>query len=67
MIDDGSLDEQSRALALQNFRMHQGIAVLLMSLMCGSLGLNLTIASRVIMVDLWWNPSVEGIHCNLNY
>jgi SNF2 family DNA or RNA helicase len=31
-----------------------------MSLKCGALGLNLTTASRVILADCWWNPSVEG-------
>jgi len=30
-----------------------------MTLKAGGLGLNLTIASRVILVDPWWNPSAE--------
>ena len=33
--------------------------VLLVSLKSGSVGLNLTSASRVIMLDLWWNPAIE--------
>jgi len=33
--------------------------VLLVSLKAGSVGLNLTAASRVIMVDMWWNPAIE--------
>jgi SNF2 family DNA or RNA helicase len=33
--------------------------VLLVSLKSGSVGLNLTSASRVIMVDMWWNPAIE--------
>ena len=33
--------------------------ILLASLKCGGLGLNLTMASRVITLDPWWNYSVE--------
>lgn len=33
--------------------------ILLASLKCGSIGLNLTMASRVINVDPWFNNSVE--------
>ena len=35
------------------------IPVLLISMKCGSLGLNITAASNVILVDPWWNPTVE--------
>ena len=41
------------------FREDERVTVLLMSLKCGSLGLNLTCASRVVMVDPWWNPTTE--------
>ncbi len=33
--------------------------VLLVSLKAGGVGLNLTAASSVYMMDLWWNPAVE--------
>ena len=33
--------------------------VLLVSLKSGSVGLNLNSASRVIMLDMWWNPAIE--------
>lgn len=29
------------------------------SLKAGSTGLNLTCCSRVILLDLWWNPAIE--------
>ena len=31
----------------------------LISLKAGGVGLNLTGADTVILVDLWWNPAVE--------
>eukprot|EP00931_Biecheleriopsis_adriatica_P059917 TRINITY_DN35925_c0_g1_i1.p1 TRINITY_DN35925_c0_g1~~TRINITY_DN35925_c0_g1_i1.p1 ORF type:complete len:953 (-),score=180.90 TRINITY_DN35925_c0_g1_i1:116-2974(-) len=34
--------------------------VLLVSLMAGCVGLNLISASRLYMMDLWWNPSIEN-------
>merc|ERR1712224_575443 len=33
--------------------------VLLISLKAGGVGLNLVAATRVYMLDLWWNPAVE--------
>ncbi len=33
--------------------------MLLVSLKAASLGLNLTAANHVVLMDLWWNPSVE--------
>ncbi|MCJ1225630.1 hypothetical protein MMC12_002279 [Toensbergia leucococca] len=48
----------SRDKALQDFR-DSDTAVMIASLKCGGVGLNLTAASRVIYIDLWWNSSVE--------
>ncbi|KAK9702890.1 hypothetical protein K7432_011017, partial [Basidiobolus ranarum] len=33
--------------------------VLLISLKCGALGLNLTCANRGILLDVWWKPALE--------
>lgn len=45
--------------AASKFKKDKKNNVMLMSLRCGSLGLNITEASRVIFLDIWWNPSVE--------
>ncbi|KAL6520832.1 hypothetical protein OROGR_017401 [Orobanche gracilis] len=36
-----------------------GVDVMLMSLKAGNLGLNMVAACRVILLDLWWNPTTE--------
>jgi len=56
---DGSLPNNVREAALQSLRTDPDVRVLLCSLKCGSLGLNLTVASRVIIVEPFWNPFVE--------
>ena len=54
----GEMPHASRDKALQDFR-DSDTAVMIASLKCGGVGLNLTAASRVIYIDLWWNSSVE--------
>ncbi len=44
--------------SLERFRNDAETNVLLISLGCGSLGLNLTCANHVFLMDVWWNPSV---------
>ena len=56
---DGSMSQQARQRQLKRFKTRPDIKVMVMSLKAGSLGLNLTCASLVIMLDPWWNPSVE--------
>ncbi|KAG1460998.1 hypothetical protein G6F56_005821 [Rhizopus delemar] len=57
---DGSMDVRHRAQAVNKFYSDPNIKVLLVSTKCGSLGLNLTCANRVILLDVWWNPAVEN-------
>ncbi len=33
--------------------------VLVVSLKAAALGLNLTVANHVVLLDLWWNPTTE--------
>ncbi|PNS14965.1 hypothetical protein CAC42_2194 [Sphaceloma murrayae] len=56
---DGSLANPVREAALHSLRHDPSVRVLLCSLKCGSLGLNLTAASRVVIVEPFWNPFVE--------
>lgn len=56
---DGSMRNDAREAALQSLRTDPRTRVLLCSLKCGSLGLNLTAASRVVIVEPFWNPFVE--------
>lgn len=55
----GTMSHESRDKAIQNFGdPAKGRNILLASLQCGGLGLNLTMASRVISLDQWWNKAV---------
>lgn len=49
----------ARNKTIDTFRDDPEKLILIASLKCGGVGLNLTMASRVICVDLWWNNSVE--------
>ncbi|KAJ3196277.1 hypothetical protein HK101_009542 [Irineochytrium annulatum] len=57
---DGSMTADKRDEAVQQLEHDPNIMVILISLKCGSLGLNLTCANRVVMLDFWWNPAVEN-------
>lgn len=69
----GRMTHDARDKAIQTFADEESKIILIASLKCGGIGLNLTMASRVICVDLWWNSSVEQqgkayhplIHCRI--
>jgi superfamily II DNA or RNA helicase len=54
---DGST--RDRAGVVHRFQDAQGPPVMLVSLRAGGLGLNLTAADHVFLLDPWWNPAVE--------
>jgi SNF2 family DNA or RNA helicase len=54
---DGST--RDRGAVAGRFQAAEGPPVLLVSLGAGGLGLNLTAADHVFILDPWWNPAVE--------
>ena len=56
---DGSTTPAERERAIQNFQQNDDCRVFLISLKAGGVGLNLTAADYVYIVDPWWNPAVE--------
>ncbi|XP_019181191.1 PREDICTED: putative SWI/SNF-related matrix-associated actin-dependent regulator of chromatin subfamily A member 3-like 3 isoform X2 [Ipomoea nil] len=56
---DGKTQQKQREKVLNEFSETTEKMVLLMSLKAGGVGLNLTAASNVFLMDPWWNPAVE--------
>jgi len=56
---DGSTSAPDREKAIQRFQNDDEVRVFLISLKAGGVGLNLTAADYVYIVDPWWNPAVE--------
>jgi SNF2-related domain/Helicase conserved C-terminal domain len=56
---DGSTTAVERERAIQSFQRDESCRVFLISLKAGGVGLNLTAADYVYIVDPWWNPAVE--------
>jgi superfamily II DNA or RNA helicase len=54
---DGSTRDRGAVVA--GFQADAGPPVLLISLRAGGVGLNLTAADHVFLLDPWWNPAVE--------
>jgi len=53
------MSQPSRAVAIADFKADKTITVFLVSMHVGAVGLNLTEANHVFLVDPWWNPAVE--------
>ena len=56
---DGAMSADARREACRKFREQRGMRVMLLSLKAGGVGLNLTAARRVYLLDPWFNPAVE--------
>jgi non-specific serine/threonine protein kinase len=56
---DGGTSAADREKAVQDFQNNEETRVFLISLKAGGVGLNLTAADYVYIVDPWWNPAVE--------
>ncbi|KAJ5124593.1 Zinc finger RING-type [Penicillium bovifimosum] len=56
---DGSMTPAQRQKSIEHFMTKPEVEVFLVSLKAGGVALNLTEASRVFIVDPWWNPAAE--------
>jgi len=57
---DGKMTREARDATLVKFRKSGGPKVILISIKCGGVGLNLVTANRVINLDLSWNFAAES-------
>ncbi|KAH9886946.1 SNF2 family N-terminal domain-containing protein [Cubamyces lactineus] len=57
---DGKMSREAREYTLSQFRHPSGPKVILVSIKCGGVGLNLVSANRVINLDLAWNFATES-------
>lgn len=56
---DGSMNAKERGDAVDDFKHKASVQMMLVSLKAGNAGLNLNIASQVIILDPFWNPYIE--------
>jgi hypothetical protein len=56
---DGSMAAEERKRAVVQFQEEEDTRIFLISLKAGGVGLTLTAADYVYLVDPWWNPAVE--------
>ncbi|THU89973.1 hypothetical protein K435DRAFT_728656 [Dendrothele bispora CBS 962.96] len=56
---EGTMSPQARDATIKHFMNNVEVTVFLVSLKAGGVALNLTEASRVFLMDPWWNPAVS--------
>lgn len=56
-LDGSTTDRQAQ---VELFQQNETIKIFLISLKAGGLGLNLTAADYVFILDPWWNPAIEA-------
>ncbi|OII78242.1 SNF2 family N-terminal domain-containing protein [Cryptosporidium andersoni] len=56
---EGKVPKKQRISSIRSFNEQKDILVLLLSKQIGSIGLNLTTADRIIIVDPHWNPAQD--------
>ncbi|MFA9388328.1 MAG: SNF2-related protein [Prolixibacteraceae bacterium] len=57
---DGKCTQKQRKESVERFQSDEVCRVFLISLKAGGMGINLTAADYVYIVDPWWNPAVEN-------
>ncbi|CAK5264719.1 unnamed protein product [Mycena citricolor] len=58
---EGTMSPQARDATIKHFMNNVEVTVFLVSLKAGGVALNLTEASRVYLMDSWWNPAVRAL------
>ena len=61
---DGSMSIEARAKAMKQLNEDPSVRIILCSLKAGGVGINLTRASVVLMMDPWWNDATEMQACD---
>ena len=56
---NGKMSHKARDKVIGNFAQENDLKIMIASLKCGGIGLNLTMASKVICIDLWYNSCIE--------
>ncbi len=56
---DGMMNSDKRQEQIDNFQTHKKTDLFLLSLKAGGVGITLTAADYVILLDPWWNPAAE--------
>jgi SWI/SNF-related matrix-associated actin-dependent regulator of chromatin subfamily A3 len=52
------MTSSNRTAAIKKMNSDPDCTVMIASLSCGSVGLNLVFANHVILMDIWWSPAV---------
>ncbi|KAJ3273492.1 hypothetical protein HDV01_004412 [Terramyces sp. JEL0728] len=56
---DGAMNRTRRSTAIEAFKNDPDVAIFLVSIKAGGVGLNLVSATRVYLLEPYWNPAVE--------
>lgn len=64
---DGSVNPKQRMDLVEAFNSSRGPQVMLISLLAGGVGLNLTGGNHLFLLDMHWNPSLEDQACDRIY
>jgi DNA repair protein RAD5 len=56
---DGSTSQANREKVIHTFKTDPSVRIIIVSIKSASIGINLSVANHVIVMDPWWNAAVE--------